>query len=100
MEKDFDRWNSNKKSLHRGKGLKFCYPREVWWCALGVNIGDEQDGTGNNFDRPIVVIKGFNEHVFLGAALTGKKKEGKYYFPLGNIGDREANVILSQIRLI
>ena len=98
--KDFDRWNSEKKAIHKAPGAKFCYPREVWWCALGVNVGFEQDGTGRNFDRPVAVIRGFNERLFFAVALTGKRKEGKYYFPLGMISGREASAVLSQVRLI
>jgi mRNA-degrading endonuclease toxin of MazEF toxin-antitoxin module len=64
------------------------------------NAGFEQDGTGRNFDRPVVVVRGFNEKIFLGVALTGHKKQGKFYFPIGSIEDREASVVLSQIRLI
>jgi len=31
--------------------------------------------------------------------LTGRKREGRYYFPIGIVGDREASVNLSQIRI-
>jgi mRNA interferase MazF len=100
MEKDFDGWNVEKQTLHANPAGIFCHPREIWWCALGVNIGSEQDGTGKNFDRPIIVIRGFNKDIFFGAALTGRKKQGKFYFPIGLIENREASVILSQIRII
>jgi|SRR3989344_897926 len=100
MQKDFDAWNGKKKEIHGEKPNVFYHKREVWWCSLGVNVGFEQDGTGKNFDRPVVVIQGFNKNVFLGVALTGKKKIGKYYFYLGEIENRDASVILSQIRLI
>lgn len=65
-----------------------------------MNVGYEQDGTGERFDRPVIVIRGFNECVFFGVALTGRKRIGKYYLPIGRIEDREASVILSQVRLI
>lgn len=100
MEKDFDRWNTKKKEIHGQEPKIFCHPREIWWCSLGVNIGFEQDGTGKNFDRPVVVIKSFNKNVFFGVALTGSKRTGKYYFPVGKLDGREASVILSQVRLI
>ena len=100
MKKDFDKWNTKKKEIHNQKSAVFCHPREIWWCALGYNVGFEQDGTGKNFDRPIVVIRVFNLNVFFGVALTGNKKTGKYYFPIGNIKGSEASVILSQVRLI
>ncbi len=100
MEKNFDEWNEKKKDIHNSNGKSFCHQREIWWCALGVNVGSEQDGTGENYDRPILVIKGFNQSMFFGVALTGRRREGKYYFPLGVIDGREASAILSQAKPI
>lgn len=100
MKKDFDRWNSKKKNFDSDEKIPFYNEREIWWCSLGVNIGFEQDGTGDNFDRPILVIKGFNKNTFLSIGLTGKKKVGKYYFYLGKVEGRDSTAILSQIRLI
>ena len=100
MKKDFDKWNIKKKEIHWQKSSVFCHPREIWWCSLGVNVGFEQDGTGNNFDRPVLVIRGFNQNIFFGAALTGVRREEKYYFPIGKIEGKEASVVLSQVRLI
>src|SRR5258708_4115937 len=98
--KNFDDWNMSKRKIHEHAKAPFCHPREVWWCAIGVNIGFEQDGTGAHFDRPIAVIRGFNENIFFGVALTGKMKQGKYYYYLGQIGGRDASAVLSQVRLI
>lgn len=99
MEKEFDAWNVRKQSLNKERIDKFCHPREIWWCTLGVNIGFEQDGTGRNFARPFVIVRGFNESIFWGAALTTREKAGKYYFPIGLVERKNASVILSQIRL-
>jgi len=99
-KKDFDSWNTKKKDIHEQKSGIFYHEREVWWCSLGVNIGSEQDGTGKNFDRPIVIIKGFNREIFFAVALTGKKKVGKYYCYLGKIEDQDASAILSQAKVV
>jgi mRNA interferase MazF len=100
MQKDFDRWNEHKKAINDSNKKSFCHPREIWWCSIGVNVGFEQDGTGKNHDRPVVVVKGFNEDMFFGVPLTGSRREGKYYFPLGLVDGREASAILSQARPI
>jgi len=100
LEKNFDVWNGAKKVIESKESGAFCHAREVWWCSLGVNVGFEQDGTGKAFDRPVVVIRGFNDRIFFAAALTGRKRTGRYYFPIGTIDGREASVILSQVRLI
>ena len=44
-KKDFDTWNGLKKSIEcKQGGEAYAYPREVWWCSLGVNLGVEIDG--------------------------------------------------------
>ncbi len=100
MKKDFTGWGTRKEELHVLERVPFYHEREVWWCALGVNIGFEQDGTGENYDRPILIVKGFNAQTCFGVALTGKIKIGKYHFPIGKIDGREASAILSQVRTI
>lgn len=99
MEKDFDKWNKKKKLLNDGDG-RFYHEREVWWCALGLNVGFEQDGKGKDFSRPVLIIRGFSKQVLLCVPLTTKTKEGKYYGDV-RLGDGVARkIILSQIRLI
>ncbi len=100
MKKDFDNWNKKKKIIQEKISPEFYHEREVWWCSLGVNVGYEQDRTGENFDRPVVVMRGFNQNTFFGVGLTGRKKEGKYYFYLGKIEGRDATAVLSQVKNI
>ena len=69
-----------KEFLHKEKARPFFHEGEVWFCALGVNVGFEQDGRGESFLRPIVVIKKFNQEVFWGLPLTKRQKQGQYYF--------------------
>lgn len=99
MQKDFDGWGVQKQKIHFEGEAPFCHEREVWWCALGTNVGFEQDGTGKNYDRPVVILKGFNKHVFFCVALTGRKREGAFYLYLGSIEDRDSSAVLSQVRL-
>lgn len=99
MEKDFDKWNKNKKVINNLNNL-FYHEREVWWCHLGINIGFEQDGKGDNFLRPILVIKGFNKNVLLCLPLTTKLKNGRYYTDILLEDGLPRKVILSQIRMI
>src|SRR3990167_8481369 len=54
MEKDFDQWNKLKKDLHKRHADTFAYPREIWWCSLGVNVGAEMDGKNDRFHHKIV----------------------------------------------
>jgi mRNA interferase MazF len=75
MLKEFDNWNEQKKCLHKIEQLPMFSEREVWWCSLGVNVGDEQDGKGENFTRPVLVLKKFNRNLFVGVPMSTKIKE-------------------------
>ena len=54
------RWNRHKKKVNDVADGPFYYAREIWWCAVGVNVGNELDGTGKEHDRPVLVIRPFN----------------------------------------
>ena len=102
MKKDFKKWHTKKEFLHNEKDISniFFKEREVWWVALGANIGFEQDGKGEEFRRPVLILKKFNQFVLLTVPLTTKIKKNKYYVPL-DIGDGTPRMaIISQIRLI
>jgi mRNA interferase MazF len=102
MQKDFDIWNLEKKSLERyGRSFLPLHEREIWWCSLGLNLGDEQDGKNELFERPVLIFKKFNNRIAWVIPLTTKKKDGPYYAPLHTIGLLKISyLILSQIRLV
>ena len=100
MEKDFWNWHSKKEHLNKVKGTALFHEREVWWCALGANIGFEQDGSGELFTRPVVILAKFNLDACLVVPLTAKPKKCKYYFSVGNVSGRDAVAVLSQIRFV
>ena len=100
MQKDFDRWNKEKKSIDSQKDLKLYHAQEIWWCRLGVNVGSEQDGTGVEFERPILIIKGLSRKTCIILPLTSSPQKHPMRIPLGIIEGRSASAILSQIRVI
>jgi len=98
--KDFDSWNKEKKSLETtGHDILAFHEREIWWCSIGINLGDEQDGKNELFERPILVLKKFNNKVAWVLPMSTKSKEGIYYHNLEHEG-QVFTVILSQLRLI
>ena len=70
----FNSWNAIKKNIdENSKNMKY-HAGDVWWCNLGKNIWFEENGKGDNFERPVLVIKGFSKHVCLIVPLTSKEK--------------------------
>lgn len=99
MEKDFQKWHKKKRYIEHNRPRVFFKEREVWLCYIGENIGFEQDGRGEDFLRPVVVLKKFNNEVLWVMPLTRTVKKNKYYFPFKFRG-KISVAILSQIRLI
>jgi mRNA interferase MazF len=54
--KDFDKWNSVKKRIHKQERRVNIRAGEVRWVCCGVNIGSEIDGKGESFTRPMLVV--------------------------------------------
>src|SRR3989344_6102509 len=105
MQKDFNTWMSLKRVLNdTSEARLFFHDREIWYCHLGENIGFEQDGRGEQFLRPVVIIRKFNNDIFWGVPLTRSQKDLPFYFTFTiqsepNM-DEQSTAVLSQIRLI
>ena len=99
MSKEFDRWNGKKKELNEAEFGGYVHEREVWWCALGVNIGVEADGKHDNFERPVLIVRKFSRDSVLIIPLTTRTQIRPYHVMFEHSGSRAA-ASLSQVRLI
>lgn len=96
----FVNWTRLKIKIHVSQeSTCYFYEREMWWASLGANIGFEQDGKHQYYERPVLVLKKFNKDVLWILPLTSREKEGKYYFKIEHNGGKSF-IILSQLRLI
>ncbi len=99
MSKDFDNWGIKKKKVHGVDVRPMFKERDIWWCILGTNVGDEQDGKGDNFTRPVLVLKKFNSNIFIGIPLSTQLKDNKFYYRI-NFRNMDQSLLLSQLRLM
>jgi mRNA interferase MazF len=100
MQKDFDAWNAIKKNIDHAGECRLYNAREVWWCALGVNVGFEQDGSGGEYDRPVLILKGLSRETCLVIPLTTSLNEHRMRIPVGMVDGRAARALLSQMRVV
>lgn len=75
------------------------HEREIWWCSIGVNLGQEEDGKNALFERPVLVLKKFNNRICWVLPMSTKQKDNIYYHRLAHDGII-VSVVLSQIRLV
>lgn len=97
-EKDFDGWNKVKTTLNKKNNIPVIQQREIWWCAIGINIGNEEDGKGKTYSRPVLIVRKFSPSVFLGIPLTTQIKDRWHYHRI-HLHGQEQCVILQQLRL-
>ena len=98
MEKDFANWHKIKSGLQKNKSSATFKDREIWWCSVGANVGDEEDGKGVNFRRPVLVVRKFNKRIFWGLPLTTQVKEKPHYHKI-HFKDNIQCVMITQLKL-
>jgi hypothetical protein len=98
--KEFDNWNEIKKEIENKKTIFIFKVREIYWLKVGQNIGYEIYGKGEDFLRPVLIIRKFSKDSFLGISLTSSKKDDMFHFEFTPINKQKINyAMFSQIKL-
>ncbi|MBA1438460.1 MAG: dTDP-4-dehydrorhamnose reductase [Epsilonproteobacteria bacterium] len=95
----YDQWNEQKKQIAKNETCIKFQQFHIIFMKMGVNIGFEQDGKGEECLRPVLVYKKFNHRVFLGIPLTSKPKFDRFHFEFEYKRGKKSYAILSQIKL-
>lgn len=98
MNKEFDIWNEQKKSLENKIEKLFFKEAEIWWCAVGLNVASESCGKGTTFRRPVLILKKLSSTSCIGLPLSTQKKEGSWFVDV-NIHQTTQYALLYQIRM-
>ena len=101
MSKSYEKWHELKARVDEAdaSGVYFG-EREIWWCYLGANIGQEQDGKGPDFTRPVLIFKKFNRNLCWAIPLSTKTRTGSFYFPLLATSNIMRTALLPQMKLV
>ena len=101
MEKDYKIWTPVKTNINNNGAHPRGYKeREIWICNVGENIGFEEDGKGNEFIRPVLILKVFNKQFCHIVPLSKTNKGGKFYYSFDGKTGKISVAILSQSRAI
>ncbi len=96
---DYDKWNERLKELNSRSSSELYFTEgEVWWCVVGLNVGYEENGKGEEFKRPILILRKISRFMFWGLPLSTSEKEGLFYFPIVLKSGIKNVCLLSQIR--
>ncbi len=96
---EFDRWNKLKKALDLQESFPpYLKERDIWWASIGKNIGHEQNGKNEKFERPVLLIKKFNKRLFWGVPLTTQLKTNICYIEF-EFKKRKQAAMITQLRI-
>jgi mRNA interferase MazF len=98
--KEFDEWNKVKQAFEKKDTKLFFKEREIWWTALGHNIGQEENGKNKNFERPVLILKKISRNLFIGIPTTTKYKGEFYKSYIGIFNNKKVYIIWNQIRIL
>lgn len=99
MQKPYDECSKKKWELEHQERLFYFYPREIWWCSLGLNIGSEVNGKNKNFERPVLILKKYGKYTALAIPETTRPKKGDFYHAYTH-NQKRYYLLLTQARLI
>ena len=98
--KNFLDWFTLKPKIHnQEKRPPYFNEGEIWWCHLGENIGDKENGKGSNYLRPVVVLTKFNKNICLVVPTSTKLKDNRYYYKI-SYQQQEYSALVSQVRVL
>lgn len=94
---------TEKKIAHNSEPIKapdYFNQREIWWAALGKNVGSEIDGKSKTFTRPVLILKRYSSESCLVLPLTTQIKNNVHYLYNVFVENKHGAVVLSQPRTI
>jgi len=101
--KEFVEWTKKKVRYHINKevGKKYFREKEVWWTAVGKNIGFEINGKNDLFERPVLILKVYSKDMCFILPLSSKIKEPiPWYQKVISLENGDSAVIINQGKII
>lgn len=99
--KNYSDWHRVKLDINNKEIRAHATEREVWFCHLGANVGFEQDGKGDRYLRPMLIIKKTSPETYIAIPITKKFRNYPSYVRMpANSSKFDGYLILNQIRFI
>ena len=92
-------WSQKKIALQNKKMQPSFKEGEIWWVAVGENVGIEINGKTGAFSRPVLILKKYSKEGFFGVPLTSQTHSGAWYFHFTFMGN-DSYAALTQGRIM
>jgi len=99
----FIEWTKKKVRHHIIKevGKRYFREKEVWWAAMGKNIGFEINGKNDLFERPVLILQAYSKETCFILPLSSKIKDPlPWYQKAVSLKNGDSAVIIKQGRIL
>ena len=99
IDKNYNQWNEVEKLTETTSKKVFFKERDIFGVKIGENIGYEQNGKGDKFQRPVIIVRKYTNDMFLGVPLSTTLREGSFFFQFSFLEDKISTALLVQNKL-
>ena len=96
--KNYQKWMCLKTRINNSAPIRSIKEGDIWWVAVGENVGVEIDGKNEKYSRPVIVLKKHGRLCFTGVPLTSQCHDGSWYISF-EFQNKIQTAILIQTRL-
>lgn len=98
--KQFLAWIGLKEKLHENAHRPpYVSEGDIWWTAIGENVGSEINGKSEQFSRPVIIFKKLAHGFYFVVPTTTRLHEGSWYVPFRQ-HERDMVACLHQARAV
>ena len=99
MDNAFLEWMEVKNTIHKDSMVTNFSEGQIWWAAVGKNVGVEINEKHKDYSRPIIIFKKLSRLCFFAIPLTSQPHTGTWYMEF-NFRGKQEYAVLSQIRMM
>ncbi|MEN9557640.1 MAG: hypothetical protein RL141_9 [Candidatus Parcubacteria bacterium] len=92
-------WTKQKIPAHYADRTVYFFEQEIWWARIGENIGSEENGKNERFERPVLVLRKISKDLFWALPITTTIRKGSWYYAF-LFRDEQRSLILPQLRAL
>lgn len=72
VAQQFVDWTKKKIHYHIEQERDIYFrEKEIWWAALGKNVGYETDGKHELFERPVLILNKYSKDIWVNIGMKG-----------------------------
>ncbi|MDP3955751.1 MAG: type II toxin-antitoxin system PemK/MazF family toxin [bacterium] len=97
---NFKEANEHLFKVQARKPVQYVMEGEIWWCAVGLNVGLETNGKRNEsgeYVRPVLIVRILGREAVLAVPMSRSCHKGKYFYQINHRGEKQS-LSLHQIR--